>query len=230
MNETLTPRWSNPSRKHFGVCETQPSTIEGLRSLTADGDLECRWAVSSLPIGLQMLRQAQVDVVLLDKGFGMEELLTAIAGLDETRRCRCVVWGTSMTETDALRILQAGARGILRKTADGPTILNCLREVASGGTWMEECVFRDHIRAERLNRNNLTHREQQVLELVEQGLRNKDIAEALGIRPGTVKIHLKHIFEKTGVHGRYGIALNNLRQKGILTVAYPAGQAAKIAC
>jgi two-component system, NarL family, nitrate/nitrite response regulator NarL len=52
-----------------------------------------------------------------------------------------------------------------------------------------------------------------VLELVAQGLRNKEIASELGIRPGTVKIHLKHIFEKTGVRGRYGLALSGLRGK-----------------
>ena len=55
--------------------------------------------------------------------------------------------------------------------------------------------------------------EQQVLELVEQGCKNKEIAQELGIRPGTVKIHLKHIFEKSGVRGRYGLALSGLRQR-----------------
>lgn len=56
------------------------------------------------------------------------------------------------------------------------------------------------------------------MELVEQGLKNREIARELGIRPGTVKIHLKHIFEKTGVRGRYGLALTGLRQKGVLNV------------
>ena len=52
--------------------------------------------------------------------------------------------------------------------------------------------------------------------LVEQGLKNRDIGAQLGIRPGTVKIHLKHIFEKTGIRGRYGLALSGLQQKGLL--------------
>ncbi len=55
-----------------------------------------------------------------------------------------------------------------------------------------------------------------MLELVEQGLRNKDIATALGIQAGTVKIHLKHIFEKTGIRGRFGLALSGLKEKGML--------------
>ena len=46
--------------------------------------------------------------------------------------------------------------------------------------------------------------------------------EALrGIRTGTVKIHLKHIFEKTGIRGRYGLAISALKEKGLLTVTDP---------
>jgi DNA-binding CsgD family transcriptional regulator len=46
-------------------------------------------------------------------------------------------------------------------------------------------------------------------------MRNKDIAQALGISAGTVKIHLKHIFEKTGIHGRYGLAVSALKGRGM---------------
>ena len=84
---------------------------------------------------------------------------------------------------------------------------------------MEDTVFRDSARPERYPRSALTSREQQVLELVEQGSKNKEIAHELGIRPGTVKIHLKHIFEKTGVRGRYGLALNGLKEKSLMPLA-----------
>ena len=79
-------------------------------------------------------------------------------------------------------------------------------------------MFRDAARSDRYPRSELTAREQQVLELVEQGCKNKEIAVELGIRPGTVKIHLKHIFEKTGVRGRFGLALNGWRERGSLSV------------
>ena len=124
-----------------------------------------------------------------------------------------------MTEAEALRLLQAGARGIVRKTADLASLLSCLRTVASGRSWMEDCVFRDSARQSGYPRSELTAREHQVLELVEQGFKNKEIALELGIRPGTVKIHLKHIFEKTGVRGRYGLAINGLKDKGIVSIA-----------
>lgn len=84
---------------------------------------------------------------------------------------------------------------------------------------MEDSVFRDSTRPEGYPRSELTAREHQVLELVEQGFKNKEIALELGIRPGTVKIHLKHIFEKTGVRGRYGLAISGLRDKGLVSIA-----------
>ncbi len=127
-----------------------------------------------------------------------------------------VVWGVAMTEAEALRLLQVGARGILRKSASLHLISSCLRAVASGSSWMEDGVFREAHRADRYPRSELTPREQQVLELVEQGFKNREIALELGIRPGTVKIHLKHIFEKTGVRGRFGLALNGLKDRGVV--------------
>src|SRR5262249_23302237 len=134
------------------------------------------------------------------------------------RQTAPVVWGVSMNEAEALRIVQAGAQGVVRKTADLTSLLTCLRTVAAGNTWMEDCMFQETERGPRSPRSNLTPREQEVVELVEQGLKNKDIALSLGIRPGTVKIHLKHIFEKTGVRGRYGLALSGLKEKGLLSL------------
>lgn len=205
-------------RNCIGLCETQPATAEGLRALlSGSDDLACRWAVPNLLVGLQLARQQPVQAVLLDKTFGQQAVLTALEDLRSSApEVAVVVWGTSMSEAEALRMLQAGARGLLRKSADLATILACFRAVSDGSTWMEDCVFREMARPERSMRNELTSREQQVLMLVEQGLKNKEIATELGIRPGTVKIHLKHIFEKTGVHGRYGLALNGMRVRGVI--------------
>jgi DNA-binding NarL/FixJ family response regulator len=124
-----------------------------------------------------------------------------------------------MNEAEALRLMQAGAQGVIRKTADATSVMACLRTVAVGTTWMEDCLLSTGEKSVRNSRSNLTPREQEVVELVEQGLKNKDIGLSMGIRPGTVKIHLKHIFEKTGIRGRYGLALSGLREKGLLS--YP---------
>jgi two-component system nitrate/nitrite response regulator NarL len=206
------------------VCDTQPVTAAGIHTLLEGcADLRFGRGTDSLGHAREMLRDAPPAVLMLDKAFGMQLILEWLSGLrgagpvDLTARTAIVIWGASVTEAEALRFLQAGARGILRKTAPIPSILACLRTVAAGRSWMEDSVFRDSGRVERYPRSELTAREQQVLELVEQGCKNKEIAKDLGIRPGTVKIHLKHIFEKTGVRGRYGLALNGLRERGLAT-------------
>lgn len=207
------------SKKTVVVCDTQPITAEGLRTLlAASGDLEFRAALNALEAATQLLAAKPSDVVVVDKGFGMRIVLDWIHDLKLADAAPAVVvWGVSMTEAEALRLLQAGAKGIVRKTADVESILSCIRTAASGRSWMEDCVFRDAARQERYPRSELTPREQQVLEMVEQGFKNKEIALELGIRPGTVKIHLKHIFEKTGVRGRYGLAISGLKERGLLS-------------
>jgi DNA-binding NarL/FixJ family response regulator len=155
-----------------------------------------------------------IDVLIVDKGFGVEPVL---AWLSEAHAAHLpwssIVWGTPLTEAEALRFVRNGARGILRKTAAQETILECIRAVARGECWTADPADQVTAKAGASSHSGLTPREHQVLELVELGHRNREIAEALGIRPGTVKIHLKHIFEKTGIRGRYGLALNGFREK-----------------
>jgi len=208
--------------KTVSVCDTQPVTAEGIRTLLNDmSGLRFEQGTDSLARARDILRDSAPSVLMLDKAFGIQIVLEWLAAIrsgtvDLAANTAIVIWGASITEAEALRFLQAGARGILRKTAEMPVILACLRTVASGRSWMEESVFGELGRGERYPRSELTAREQQVLELVEQGFKNKEIALDLGIRPGTVKIHLKHIFEKTGVRGRYGLALNGLKQRGMI--------------
>jgi two-component system, NarL family, nitrate/nitrite response regulator NarL len=208
------------AKKTVVVCDTQPITAEGLRTLlAAAGDLEFRAALHSLETATQLVAARPPEVVVVDKGFGMRIVLDWIHDLKLADAAPAVmVWGVSMTEAEALRLLQAGAKGIVRKTADLDSILSCLRTVACGKSWMEDSVFRDSARPERYPRSELTPREHQVLEMVEQGFKNKEIALELGIRPGTVKIHLKHIFEKTGVRGRYGLAISGLKERGVVSM------------
>jgi DNA-binding NarL/FixJ family response regulator len=208
------------SKKSVVVCDTQPITAEGLRSLLASaGDLEFLASLNNLEAATQVATTKAPDIVIVDKGFGMRAVLDWIHDLRLTdATCAVTVWGVSMTEAEALRLLQAGARGIVRKTATLDHVLSCLRTVSSGRSWMEDCVFRDSARQERYSRSELTPREHQVLEMVEQGFKNKEIALELGIRPGTVKIHMKHIFEKTGVRGRYGLAISGLKERGLVSM------------
>jgi DNA-binding NarL/FixJ family response regulator len=212
---------SESATKSILVCDTQPVAVEGVKGLLGrSGDLRFGGTVCSLEAAFELTRGMRPAAVLIDKGFGtpaIEQWLHRLgtAGL----KTAPVVWGLNINEAEALRLLQAGARGVLRRTAAPETLLTCLRAVTSGNTWMEDGIFGDSERSPQTRRSQLTPRELEVADLVEKGMRNRDIARHLGIQTGTVKIHLKHIFEKTGVRGRYGLALNGLREKGAIALA-----------
>ena len=198
------------------VCDTQPLAIEGIRSLLEQSEgLSFAGGITSLLGGMELVRTLKPDVMLLDRTFGDVGVSEVLAYLRSNPSVRVVVWGHGIGEPEALRMLQCGAKGVLRKTVSAPSVIECLRAVCEGQTWMEEQIFGEEIRTVA-GRSPLTAREQQVLELIEKGFRNREIATNLGIQTGTVKIHLKHIFEKTGIRGRYGLALTGLREKGML--------------
>lgn len=212
-------------KKVVSLCETQPLTVFGLENLLkATEDLEFGSSHASPAGWFQTSTADRTDILMIDKGLGVKVVLETLGqlpvehGNSRSTVPAVVVWGTSISEAEALRFLQAGAKGIIRKSADAATLLACLRCVALGRSWMQNSVFRDAGAGELEIRTDLTAREHQVMELVEQGYKNREIAQELGIRPGTVKIHLKHIFEKTGVRGRHGLALNGLRQKGVISL------------
>jgi DNA-binding NarL/FixJ family response regulator len=201
------------------VCETQPVTGEGLKCLISRcADFEYIGTAPSLQAISELIPKSYPTVVLLDKALGsINGLIQWIGAFRFSNpNVSLVVWGTPLVETDALRLVQAGVKGVIRKTVDADGLLACLRSAAAGVAWLEDGIFRQSTGLHSHVRPGLTNREQQVASLVEQGLNNRQIAQVLNICPGTVKVHLKHIFEKTGVRDRYGLALSGLQSRKLL--------------
>ncbi len=200
------------------ICDTEPVGIEGIRSIL-DKSQEIRLvaAETSLADAMNAVQALSPTLLLVDKALGIHAVMDCLKTLHgDDQQTKVIVWGMSLSEAEALRFLQSGAAGVIRKTAPLEQLMECVRAVAQGETWAEQALLSDQGVPPKLSRTALTAREMQVMELVERGLKNKDIASALGIRTGTVKIHLKHIFEKTGIRGRYGLALSGLKAKGLL--------------
>jgi len=195
------------------VCDTQPLAIEGIRSLLSQSEgLSFAGGITSLLGGMELVRTLTPDVMLLDRSFGDLGVAEVLSYLRSNPTVSVVVWGHGIGEPDALRMLQAGAKGVLRKTASPATVVGCLRAVCEGQTWMEEQIFGEDPRSVT-GRSPLTARENQVLELIEKGFRNREIASTLGIQTGTVKIHLHHVYDKLNLQGRYDLQMF-LRDKG----------------
>lgn len=203
-----------------GICDTQPIMAAGVRAVIASqADLEFAWTASSLDEAVRMVRLHPPCVLLVDKALGMNGLLHWILSLTASSAATAfVVWGASLTEAEALRLVQAGAKGVMRKAVKPEALAACLRAAGRGSVWLEDVIFRAGPRGVERSRSDVTPREEQVLSLVEQGLTNGEIARELGIRPGTVKIHLKHIYGKTGMRGRYHLALSALENRGALSM------------
>jgi DNA-binding NarL/FixJ family response regulator len=215
--ESLVSRESN-ARKLVVACESQPLMMEGLRTLLRDCvDLKFAGGASTIAAGIEIVRAIRPAVVIVDKALGYQAIADWLQALKGSGTA-AVVWGSGIGNAEALRFVQAGVRGVVQKNSELESILACLRAVSEGSNWMADTILQTSPRPAR-SRSSLTPREAQIVELVEKGMRNKEIATRLGIQTGTVKIHLKHIFEKTGCRGRYGLALSGLREKGQLIQA-----------
>jgi two-component system nitrate/nitrite response regulator NarL len=197
------------------VCESQPIVIEGLQKVLADtNDLVFAGAVSRPAEALDAIQRIHPDVVLIDGSTGLTAALRLLGHLKATVPAHPVLWVVDLPEMDAFRALQMGARGIVKKTLATNTLLECLRAVGAGQIWMQESdQVADFL--QRKDASRLTPREKEVVRLICRGLRNKQIAENLHIAPGTVKVHLMHVFEKTGLKDRLALAVHGRELAGV---------------
>ena len=141
---------------------------------------------------------------------------------------RIVLWVQSISPELAYQSMRQGVRGILRKSLGGDVIVKCLQKVAAGESWFEEDLTASFATIRTVK---LTQRESQLLSLVSQGFKNKEIASALLIAEPTVKVYLSHLFRKVGAKDRLELALYGLRNviSGQVTVmggGRPAGSGA----
>ena len=202
------------------VCESQPIVLEGLeRVLAAVEDLKLVGSTSKLSGTLEELRNLQPTIFLTDHNAGTSSVYRFISTLKaQSIQSQVVLWATDLSEADTMRALQIGIRAIVKKTSPVNVLLECLREVAAGRVWMEDSSAIVGF-LQRRETSRLTPRELEVVRLVCEGMKNKQIAARLGITPGTVKVHLMHIFEKTGLKDRYALAVHGRSLPGIASAA-----------
>jgi len=198
------------------VCEAQPIVIEGLAKVLAESqEFEYVGSASGLGEALDFVRGKHPDVLLVDQSAGLKLVFQFISDVRNTwSRCQPVLWVNDLAEIDCFRALQLGARGILKKTVPVPLMLECLHAVSVGDVWIESSLSEHGGGLDRRSAPRLTPREKEIVHHVCVGMKNKEIAEALAITPGTVKVHLMHIFEKTGVKDRFELAVNGRRLLG----------------
>lgn len=141
------------------------------------------------------------DVCLIDLRMPEMDGVEAIYAIRELEpKARIIVLTTYDDDEDIYRALQYGARAYLLKDISLEELIESIRAVHKGKTCIPPNVAAKL--AARLRNSNLTAREMEILRLLVSGKSNKEIASALHVREGTIKVHVNHILHKLGASGR----------------------------
>ncbi len=150
---------------------------------------------------------SQPDVLLIDLTSDITfSMLTHLQR--EVPGCRIILWVRTISTELAYQAMELGVRGVLRKTLAPELLIKCLSKVCEGELWFDKSLTASFLSAKMVA---LTKRESQLVALLSQGLKNKEIATTLQISEGTVKVYLSRLFQKVGVKDRFELALYGLR-------------------
>ena len=150
---------------------------------------------------LALIREQLPDVVLLDLRMPQMDGLDVLMEVDRSKlACKVIIMTTFDSEEDVNRAMKAGARGYLLKDSCQEEILDAIRRVSLGETYLPARIVQKV--AEGMRKPELSPREIEVLQWVAAGKSNKEIGAQLFITEGTVKTHVKNLLEKLAVVGR----------------------------
>jgi len=189
--------------------------LEGLALLIGrQADMEVVGSATNGEQAIDLVARMKPDVTLMDLQ------LPGVSGLDAIRKirqsdphARIVVLTMYQGDEDIYRALEAGAATYLLKDALSEDLVRVIRDVHSGGRPLGRDV--EAALAGRLKQPPLTPREVEVVRLIAEGMRNKEIAVTLGISEQTAKVHVKNILAKLGVSDRAAVIPVALR-RGII--------------
>ena len=182
--------------------EDHPVVREGLSTLIASQqDMLLVAQAANGEEAVALFRSHQPDITLMDlrlPGINGTDALVAIRG--EFPRARIVMLTTAEGDAEIQRALRAGAAGYVLKSTPKNDLFAVIRKVHSGQRHIPADVAARL--AEHLGDDDLTPRELEVLVLIRDGHRNKEIAEKLEIAEATVNFHIKNIVDKLRANDR----------------------------
>ena len=190
------------------LVDDHPMIAAALEMLLRGSEYELLGRARTAAEATKQMQKVKPDLLLLDVH------LPDSSGLEVLRRMKrgrpkVILLTAGMDEAQLLAAAELQPEGMVLKTSDPGLLLGCMDSVMAGNRWIDpEIVERTrHAQDRAASAPPLTRRERELIELVRQGLRNRDIASELGVTEGTVKVYLHAIFDKLRVENRTELAL-----------------------
>jgi two-component system nitrate/nitrite response regulator NarL len=194
----------------------------GLKGLLEQRNIEVIGVAADGNEGIELATRLSPDIILLDlrmPGMGGLDVLKTLR--EKTQAIPVVMLTTSNEESDLIKSLRSGAQGYLLKDMEPDELVSALRDIEKGKNVVAQDLtdaLARMVQGETTVDDNsgpfaeLTPREREILCLLADGQSNKLIARNLGISDGTVKLHVKAILRKLGIHSRVEAAVIAVEQ------------------
>jgi len=194
------------------LADDHPMIRTAIEVLLRDTEFEIVGTAGTGQATLDEVERLKPDVLLLDVqmpgGSGLDVLRKLRAGKS---RLRIVLLTAAIDDSDLLEARSLKVQGMVLKNSDPAFLLDCLDCVKMGRSWIDPDLEERIRRLAAASRYGLqlplAPRERQLIGFVRKGLRNREIAEQLGVTEGTVKVYLHAVFEKLGVNNRTELAI-----------------------
>jgi two-component system nitrate/nitrite response regulator NarL len=232
MESTLAPVNDSPETKlkkkatvRIVVADDHPIVRDGLKKLLLlEDDFEIVGEAGDGREVLDRVNELDPDVLLLDLRMPNLDGLSALQALQQSnRRTRVIVLTASEDKNEFVQAMKLGCSGIVLKQTAPDLIVKSIRKVHAGEIWLDSHTTAAVMRqfqtgsdtgmtggggsSKGRERSPLSAREREIVALVAQGYKNKEMAEKMFISEQTVKNHLHNIFDKLGVSDRLELAL-----------------------
>jgi DNA-binding NarL/FixJ family response regulator len=224
-NATARPNLLEPRKGNIRIliADDHPIVRDGLKKLlTLEEDFEIVGEAGDGCEVLDRVQELDPDVLLLDLRMPNLDGLSALQTLQQTnKRTRVIILTASEDKNEFVQAMKLGCSGIVLKQTAPELIVKSIRKVHGGEIWLDShttaAVMRQFAAPGEVGsgsgtgksreRSPLSHREREIVQLVAQGYKNKEMAEKMFISEQTVKNHLHNIFDKLGVSDRLELAL-----------------------
>ncbi|MEO8125801.1 MAG: response regulator transcription factor [Bryobacteraceae bacterium] len=205
------------------LADDHPIVRDGLRKLlTLEDDIVVVGEASDGREVLQVVQDTEPDVVILDLRMPNLDGLSALQALQQfNKKAKIIILTASEDKNEFVQAMKLGCSGIVLKQTAPELIIKSIRKVHAGEIWLDShttaAVMRQFAApgdviggggsGKTRERSPLSTREREIVGLVAQGYKNKEMAEKMFISEQTVKNHLHNIFDKLGVSDRLELAL-----------------------